>query len=584
MIKPKPFFYLLFCASLALSGLYRTGDGGPGDRFGLWSDRAGYYIYLPALFQYGFDARRMPPDLDVRTGGGFSLDTVSGRIDTKYTYGVALMVAPFYLAAEATCLLTGTDPQHGFSAVHLRFLELAAVVFLVLGLWLLWQTLAAQFRPAVAWAVTLLIFLATNLYYYSVIEGMMSHVYSFFLFAWFLWSLRRFLALPGPARFLPVAASFALAVLVRPTALLLIVPLLAWDTGSLKDLTTRVNLLTRPAILAILAGLFLVLFLPQAAYWKYLSGHFLHFSYRGEGFLNWSHPRAAEVLFSPVNGLFVYTPLALFFVAGLIVMFVKRSANRWPVAILFLAVTLVCASWTMWYFGCSYGQRSYIEYYVFLSVPLGVLITAVAGSRSGLLKTAGWFLLLLFVYVNIRFVTAVYRYDRCWFGSTWDWHYFAGMYRKAGLLPPGDRTNSFANDFENLAILPVKKPAAAFSRSGRYSVMAGGEGSVALLYARPLQDFGYPPPKMVDAGVWYLPADRKGGTLQFVAVTGGKIVFRDALPLPAGNSPGTWLEATARFIVPDLSAPDAEIRLYLRSAGGELYSDDLRLTFRNRWD
>ncbi len=62
----------------------------------LWADQVVYYIYLPALFIYDFDAEALPQDIAKRTGGGFYIHPTTGKIQTRYTCGVAILQTPFF--------------------------------------------------------------------------------------------------------------------------------------------------------------------------------------------------------------------------------------------------------------------------------------------------------------------------------------------------------------------------------------------------------------------------------------------------------------------------------------------------------
>jgi hypothetical protein len=50
----------------------------------IWADKAGYYVYLPSLFIYGFDASSFPDSIDVKTGDGFHL--VDGKGSMCYCF------------------------------------------------------------------------------------------------------------------------------------------------------------------------------------------------------------------------------------------------------------------------------------------------------------------------------------------------------------------------------------------------------------------------------------------------------------------------------------------------------------------
>ena len=585
--KESIFFYLLFCVALALQWFFHFGATRFDDRNELWSDRAGYYIYLPALYFHHFDARSMPADLDIRTGGGFSIDTARNKIDTKYTYGVALLQSPFFVAAGLISRIAGYHSEGGFSMIYIRMLGLAAVVYLVLGLWLLKLFLEAYFRQAVAYLTVTLIFLGTNLFYYSLIDGMMSHVYSFFLLSLFLYAMKRFLDTGGYGHFVLSCIALAIAILVRPVNFIPGLLFFTWDTRTFAAARHRLRLLLKPAFLPVLLAILFVLFLPQMVYWHYLSGHWIHFSYRGEGFANWRSPRVLEVLFSPVNGLFTNTPMALAMAAGILTMLFRRSANAKAIAFQFVAVTLVCASWKMWYFGCSFGQRSFVEYYAILAVPLAFTVDQATSGRRRIAATAGWFVLLFTVYFNLRYTVATYRFDRCYYGSTWDWDYYCRALQKAGILQPETPPGSYVNDFENLALSPVKKPSVLFTRSGQYSVATSAGPVVTPLWSARLGEFRYPYPKFLTASVWLLKNSQRptGAALVWVVAKGGKALFSDRAPIDSTvTETGTWCRLTARFILPDVTETDVTIGLgILNPERASLFADDLRLDYGYSW-
>jgi hypothetical protein len=148
----------------------------------LWADRAGYFMYLPAATSFGFDARRFPAGLDTLTGGGFTLDTLTGRVLTKYTSGVALLQAPFYLAGHGAAHVLGIPAGH-FGPVDRVIVDVAAPVLLSLGLWCLFLVLRVRHGDGLSAWTLLGIYAGSNLFYYTIGDPGMSHVYSFFLFA-----------------------------------------------------------------------------------------------------------------------------------------------------------------------------------------------------------------------------------------------------------------------------------------------------------------------------------------------------------------------------------------------------------------
>ncbi len=586
--KGNWFFYLIFCLSLGLTWFFHKDSVKFNDRYELWGDRAGYYIYLPATFFYHFDARKIPADLDQQTGGGLSIDQQKNKIETKYTCGVAILASPFFITAGLISRVAGYDSEYGFSLLYIRMMALAAVVYLILGLWFLKKFLDHYFTPFISYFVVTFIFLGTNLFYYALIDGMMSHVYSFFLFAVFLYSLKRYIDTRRYSFFIVLCIIFSLAILIRPTNILIGLLFFTLDAETASTWLTRFRNLLKPAYFLSFLAILLLIFIPQMVYWKYLSGHWLHFSYTGEGFDNWRTPQVAGVLFSPVNGLIAYSPLVILFLAGLVIMIIKKKANGWSIAAIFLAVTVICASWKMWYFGCSLGQRSFIEYYTVLALPFGYVTEKVFRTRKFLVTTILLFAVFLLTYFNLRYTISLYRFDRCYYGSTWDWDHYLRTVERAGIISPVHQMKSYENDFENLALSPVPHPSTVFTRSGQYSIAANTTGGITPLYTARLNDFGYPWPKMMDVDVWVLKpgALATGAVLGYTLSHGNEVLFGEEQPVDSLlQSPLTWSKISKRFIIPDVNDSSLVVSVFVRNPLRSLfYVEDLKIQYKYKWN
>src|SRR6185437_3399982 len=121
--------------------------------------------------------------------------------------------------------------------------------------------------------------------------------------------------------------------------------------------------------------------IPQLLYWKEMVGHWVTYSYEGEGFIYWQHPKIPEVLFDTEDGLFLYAPILLFSVLGLIIWRKDKRTNSIGMSIVFAIITYVFASWWQWSFGAAYGQRCYIEYLPFLAFPMAVAFERIVASK-----------------------------------------------------------------------------------------------------------------------------------------------------------------------------------------------------------
>lgn len=340
---------LVFIACIFATNYFHSGKKINGV---IWSDQEGYYIYLPAVFIHGgFE------NVPFINGCGIYETENGPRTFTKYTYGVALLESPFFLVAHAVAPLFGFE-RDGRSLPYIWSILLAAIAYMLIGLWLLSRLLSElTFGKTIAWLVPLGILLGTNLFYYTFREAGMSHVYSFFLFSVLLYASHRRSQSPNLKWDLLTAVPLALIILIRPTnAIALLIPIL-WG-ANLSELPKRVlAFITNFRWWLTFIVAMLVLFAPQLAYWKHITGDFLFYSYGDEGFIYWNRPKMLHVLLSAQNGWLVYSPLAAIGIVGIGLM-LKEKATGWALpAILLTLATYVFGSWWAWWFGGAYGHR-----------------------------------------------------------------------------------------------------------------------------------------------------------------------------------------------------------------------------------
>ncbi len=246
----------------------------------IWADKAGYYVYLPAAFIYDFRANQFPAEVDENTGKGFKLNQTNNTVETKYTYGVAFMQIPFFLSAHAFSSWLG-QPATGFSPVYHSAINVAAVFYLLSGLFILGLYLKKRFTISIVVYTLATIFLGTNLFYYGIADTGMSHIYSFFLLSLFLYLLCGHNFWMGRSIFpnLLIGILIGLIVVIRPTNVLFILPALILEKPSQQHLYQSLKFLLRPGkLIPILVGIVMAI-TPQLLYWKHTFGNFVSYSY-----------------------------------------------------------------------------------------------------------------------------------------------------------------------------------------------------------------------------------------------------------------------------------------------------------------
>ncbi|MCF8388070.1 MAG: hypothetical protein K9G58_11790 [Bacteroidales bacterium] len=344
----------------------------------LKSDGPGYYAYLPAAVIYqdlnfGFidSLRKEKPGLHA-----FEYEfrrSHNGQNVNKYYAGTAVLQLPFYMAGHLLSIILDRPPN-GYSAFYLIFVHMATLFYALLGLLFIRAFLKtwAIKHGLIAFVLIAIVF-GTNLFHYIVSEPAMSHVYSFVAISAFVFFMRRYFMVYKIKYLFLSSALLGIIALIRPVNLLILfsIPFLSGGIGPLMkgfDLLVK-----KPALILGNLVVFLAIISIQMFIYKIQCGDFLVYTYKGEGF-QFFDPDMINILFSYRKGLFIYTPLLFFSLAGFVRIF-KESKFQFFTLIGFLLFTVyVLSSWEQWYYGGSFSGRVFIEYYVFFALLLALLL------------------------------------------------------------------------------------------------------------------------------------------------------------------------------------------------------------------
>ncbi len=383
----------------------------------IWSDKAGYNIYLPLLFIYGNDASALPDSIVQKTGEGFSIDTSNNTVVTKYTSGVAILQTPFFLTAHFLAKISG-DETTGFSSKYQKTIDFASVFYCVLGLFLLYKILVKRHSKKLASISLIAVLFGSNLLYYSIDETGMSHVYSFFLFALFLYLLDKtaFLHKSSWRQLVFIGLTLGLITLIRPINLLIFSAYFFWDLNPSNSLKDRFSRLFQFKTTILLSLSFILVLIPQLIYWKISFGDWFVYSYGKETF-DFLHPEFLTVLFSAKQGVFIYGTILLLSVIWSVRLALQKNTNGIFYTILFLLIAYITASWHDPSFGCSFGARNLVEYQAVFVMPLLAFFNFIQQKKKGLQIV---FSALMTVLIAIN-VLMVYGYGGCSLVSShWD--------------------------------------------------------------------------------------------------------------------------------------------------------------------
>lgn len=325
---------------------------------------------------------------------------------TVFPYGLALLLAPAYWLGHLVNHLgwLSVNPDHFISLqgrpLAYSLFPMFAVSLYALGTVALAYLCARLYVPSLpAATAALFLFLGTPMLYYASIEPFASHVPTAFLVALTLYLVLRWNRNPHPLLATAAGLGGGLATLSRWQMALIV-----WPFALL--------FLRRRAWLAL--TLFAIGFWAIAWHlfytWNWMFGRPLLLAHTESGFIGW--PRhIIPVLFSGGRGLFIWAPLTILALVGLI----PLSRQDWLLAIVlgatFLLQTLINASVVDWWAGWSFGMRRMTELYPVFVIGLASLLAwrRPTWLRSGVwaLSTIGLALTVLLFLSHLNFINTV---------------------------------------------------------------------------------------------------------------------------------------------------------------------------------
>lgn len=377
-------------------------DKGFGYVGGIDGDGKGYYLYLPAIF---IDQNLSNQTVDER----FILD-FDGRGANKYYAGTALCMLPFFLIACIIALVCGIEVT-GYSTPFEFLIGFAALFYFIAGLVFL-SKLIKQFQLNKLSSSLTLIFIAlgSNLFNYVFVEPAMSHVYSWCFISGFIYFIKAFLDENNTRKLFLAAVFLGVIVLIRPIngiVLLSILFLIQQPDHLRRFLQVRLILKLAAIVFAILS--------IQLLLWKVQTGNYFLHSYKNEGFY-FAKPELWNCLFSFRKGLFVYSPIIFIAILGSLVFWKKNRFAFFAFTSFFLILLYVISSWWNWYYGPSFGQRAFVDFYSVLAIPLAFAIEKI--------QQATWRKIVLIICSMCVFLNLIqtYQYNKQIL-SSWDMNF-----------------------------------------------------------------------------------------------------------------------------------------------------------------
>ncbi len=362
-------------------------------------DGKGYYAYLDQIFiSHNFGSAIADQDQTY---------VVNNHSVVKFFSGTALLISPFFLLASFIAQLFNL-PHQADAEIFQKTISLAALFYLLLGscfLIRLFKHLHLN-KISILGSLTLILF-ATNLLAYSLFHPAMSHVYSFCAISGFLWATNRYIA-TNKNKFLLISALFyGLIYLIRPVngVIILFVPFFFSDFSALL-----VFLKSKLRQLLIFAGIFITICLVQNMLWFIQCGSFFIKAYPYEGFY-WLHPQIYQVLFSFRKGLFIYSPVLLICLLGMVTIF-KENRFKSIVGLFFiLMITYIISSWWCWSYFDGFGMRPFIDYFAVFALFLAYLFNKIRPWLRIVVMTMGGFCIVFNLFQTWQYTKGIIHSD-----------------------------------------------------------------------------------------------------------------------------------------------------------------------------
>jgi hypothetical protein len=368
-------------------------------------DVFGYYLYLPSLVIHhdpGLHDISWVNQVNEQYPASPSLYQISktsgGNWVIRFYSGMAFLYAPFFLAGHLYALAS-SYPADGFSPPYQWAIIISGICYTLLGVWLMRKLLLEFFSDKVTAFTLFLLFIGSNLFFFSTIGNDAPHVYIFTLVTALIYLTHRWHCSPKPITAAGIGLLIGLISICRASGFLTVLIPLLWGIDDFSSFKEKIRLLIRNyRHVLILIAAAAVAVLPQILYWKVNTGEFIYNAYDDpqSGF-DFRNPRFIYVLFGFRKGFYLYSTMMIFATIGLIQLFKYNRKILLAILLFFLANVYLIACYSSL---VSYGWRAFIEVHAILAIPLGYFVFSVV-KNGRMLKYAVLFLLFLFTVLNL---------------------------------------------------------------------------------------------------------------------------------------------------------------------------------------
>lgn len=343
----------------------------------IYWDVINFYSYLPATFiEHDLTLTFAANNIDkyVCSDHYWPEFLPNGRPLIKTTMGLSILYCPFFLVANALAEPLGNTPD-GFSPIYALSLIIACIFWVLVGCIFLRRVLLKHFSEVATTIVLGITVFATNLFWYSTFEAPYAHGFLFGLICIFLWQTERWHEKRSWWCTVAIGLNLGLISLIRPTDALVIIYFILYDITTWQSLKDKFSLYLKqwPQIIVMAISAFAV-WVPQFIYWHAITGNFIFYSYTNSERFFWTQPKIIKFLFSFRKGWLLYTPVMIFAILGLIPLYKRHRKYFYPILAFLIINIYVLSCWWCWWFGGCFGQRSMVDCYGMLALPMAAFV------------------------------------------------------------------------------------------------------------------------------------------------------------------------------------------------------------------
>lgn len=342
----------------------------------IFGDGYGYYHSAKSLITEGTFTSTVEPPYYKYTGHAVSLDE-NGNYTTIYPVGNALFWVPGLTVSKAISQTPDLDYFTVFNG-HILNDGIAILVTATLAtfasIFLIFKTLRRiGFSEKTSFVSVLSVYLAMYVFSYLFYFSSYSHIYEIFAFSLLIYLFQKILLHDGRAYEFIFGVSIGILTLTRLVDFVIVIPFLIYFVFDRRFKTLLFTILGGIPMAAIL------LFYNHVVY-----GSILSFGYsenRG-GMLSTENFNLFQLLFSDVRGLFVWSPLLILSIIGLVLGLRKFRALYVSGILSVTLLTSIYTFWPNWWGGDSLGQRFFLVLCPIFILGVARFIQVIAGVQS----------------------------------------------------------------------------------------------------------------------------------------------------------------------------------------------------------